>query len=145
MKQFIKETEIRWSDLDPNGHLRHSVYYDWGAYARVSFLNEQGLSPDRMMELHVGPVIFREECVFKREIRLGDTAAIQLELVSARRDFSRWTVRHFIYKNEAVLAAVLTLDGAWIDTLKRKLTIPPPEAVKVFSEMPLAEGFKWTD
>ncbi|MBO9619614.1 MAG: acyl-CoA thioesterase [Niabella sp.] len=145
MKQFIKKTEIRWSDLDPNGHLRHSVYYDWGAYARISFLNEQGLSPDRMMELHVGPVIFREECVFKREIRLGDMTAIQLELVSARRDFSRWTVRHLIYKNEAVLAAVLTLDGAWIDTLKRKLTLPPPEAVKVFSEMPLTEDFIWTD
>lgn len=145
MKEFQKKTEIRWSDLDPNGHLRHSVYYDWGAYARISFLNEQGLPPDRMMELHVGPVIFREECVFKKEIRLGDDVAIQLEMVSARRDFTRWTVRHLIYKNEAVLAAVLTLDGAWIDTLKRKLTIPPLEAVRVFSEMPLAGDFKWTD
>ena len=40
MKDFIKEIQVRWSDLDPNFHLRHSVYYDWGAYCRIEFLEQ---------------------------------------------------------------------------------------------------------
>ena len=40
MDVYSKKVEIRWSDLDPNFHLRHSVYYDWGAYTRISFLSE---------------------------------------------------------------------------------------------------------
>ena len=30
---YTKPVEIRWSDLDPNFHLRHSVYYDYGVTA----------------------------------------------------------------------------------------------------------------
>ena len=142
---FRKQVEIRWSDLDPNGHLRHSVYYDYGAYARIQFLMEQGLPPHRLMELHTGPVIFREECIFRKELLPGDTVTIGLELLHTRRDFSRWSVQHFIYKNGETVAAALTLDGAWIDTLQRKLTIPPREVAAAFGNMPLAADFKWTD
>lgn len=38
MEKFIQEIQLRWSDLDPNFHLRHSVYYDWGAFCRIEFL-----------------------------------------------------------------------------------------------------------
>ena len=31
MASFIKEISFRWSDLDPNFHVRHSAYYDFGA------------------------------------------------------------------------------------------------------------------
>lgn len=50
MEQFSKEIQIRWSDLDPNFHLRHSVYYDWGAWCRVEFLNEFGLTAEVMTQ-----------------------------------------------------------------------------------------------
>ena len=44
MKKFIKEIQLRWSDLDPNFHLRHSIYYDWGAFCRIEFLREFDLT-----------------------------------------------------------------------------------------------------
>lgn len=56
MQQYILPVQIRWSDLDANAHLRHSVYYDWGSYCRIAFLNEQGLSTTNMHELHIGPI-----------------------------------------------------------------------------------------
>ena len=46
--------QIRWSGLDPNYHLRHSVYYDWAALCRISFLNEKGLTMPVMQRLRVG-------------------------------------------------------------------------------------------
>jgi acyl-CoA thioester hydrolase len=145
MEKFVKDLQVRWSDLDPNFHLRHSVYYDWGAFCRIEFLSRFQLDPSLMQQLHFGPIIFREECIFKREIRFGDHVTIDLKLAKSRRDYSRWTIQHLIMKNEEILSAVLTLDGAWIDTVARKLTIPPAQAASVFSQMPAAEDFQWTD
>ena len=145
MEKFIKEIQVRWSDLDPNFHLRHSVYFDWGAFCRIDFLKAFDLSPNLMKELHFGPVVFREECVFKKEIRDGDKITIDLTLLKARKDFSRWTIRHHIIKNEDVLSAVLTVEGAWMNTVERKLTIPPQPVGNVFSEMPIDEHFQWLE
>src|SRR6202451_1009142 len=127
MNEYLKPIDIRWADLDPNFHLRHSVYYDYGAYCRVSFLEENGLTNRLMQELHIGPILFREEAVFRREIRLGDVLKIDLEVLKSRKDFSRWTIRHQFIKEENTLAAVVTVEGAWINTLARKLATPPIE------------------
>jgi acyl-CoA thioester hydrolase len=145
MEKFSLSVQIRWSDLDPNFHLRHSVYYDWGAMSRVEFLSKHGLTADVMQQLHFGPIIFREECVFKREIRLGDPVTINIELQKSKRDFSRWTIQHHVMKNYDTLSAIITIDGAWLDTAKRKLALPPPEATAVFSAMPTGGDFQWID
>jgi acyl-CoA thioester hydrolase len=145
MERFIKEIQLRWSDLDPNFHLRHSVYYDWGAFCRIEFLKEFGLTANVMQQLHFGPILFREECIFKREIRDGDKITIDLTLLKARKDYSRWSIRHTIVKNTNIISAILTVDGAWINTKERKLAMPPPEAEKVFSQMPVDENFQWLD
>ena len=145
MDRFIREIQLRWSDLDPNFHLRHSVYYDWGAFCRIEFLNQYQLTTRVMQRLHFGPIIFREECIFKKEIRDGDRITIDLSLLKARRDYSRWSIQHTITKNEKHISAIITVDGAWMDTIHRKLTLPPPEAEKVFREMPLDENFQWLD
>ena len=96
-----------------------------------------------MHQQHFGPILFREECVFKKEIRLEDKVIIDLKLVNARKDSSRWTMQHQIFKNDEILAAVITLDGAWIDTLQRKLLVPPPEVLQSFVLGPKVEGFAW--
>ena len=145
MEQFIKDVQLRWSDLDPNFHLRHSVYYDWGAMCRVEFLEKYNLNTETMQHLQIGPILFREECVFKREIRSGDKITIDLSLLKSRKDFSRWSIQHIIRKNEEIISAILTVDGAWLNTEERKLAIPPVEAKNVFSEMPFHENFQWTD
>ncbi len=145
MKEFIKEVEVRWSDLDPNVHLRHSVYYDWGAFCRVAFFQQYRLTFETMAQLRIGPILFREECVFRKEIRLGDIVTIDLKLVKAKRDFSRWTIQHTITKNGDAVAAILTVDGAWLDVARRKLATPPHEVVETFSHMVKKEDFQWVD
>lgn len=143
MDSYIKKIELRWADLDPNFHLRHSVYYDYGAYARISFLEEHGLTARVMGELNFGPILFREECVFRKEIRLGDAISIDLQLLKARQDQGRWSIQHRIFKNGDILAAVLTVEGAWINTIHRKLAVPPEDIAKVFNDMPRSEQFEW--
>src|SRR5438445_6115804 len=119
MDLYVKPVEVRWSDLDPNFHLRHSVYYDYCAFTRISFLEEHGLTISFMTKHHFGPILFREECVFRKEIRLGDTVSIDMQLLKARPDQSRWSIQHRIMKNGDEVAAIVTVDGAWINTVER--------------------------
>ena len=143
MEVFRTAVQVRWSDLDPNFHLRHSVYYDWGAMCRVEFLNKYGLSGDEMTRLKFGPILFREECIFRREVRSGDEVFINLQLIKSRKDFSRWSIQHQIIKNGDVVSAVLTVDGAWMSMVERKLATPPHEVFEVFDKMPRSENFEW--
>lgn len=143
MENFSRELQVRWSDLDPNFHLRHSVYYDWGAFCRVEFLNSFGLTAVVMQQLRFGPILFREECVFRKEIRSGDAVSIDLKITKSRKDFSRWSIQHHIFKNQTVLAAVLSVDGAWLNVVERKLASPPEQVYHVFNQMPKAEHFEW--
>ena len=143
MNQFNTSVEVRWADLDPNFHVRHSIYYDYGAYCRIQFLAAHGITAQFMHQHHFGPILFREECVFKKEITLADKITIDLKLVKARKDGSRFTMQHQIFKNNEIVAAIITLDAAWIDTVKRKLTLPPAEALHTLELSPKTEGFEW--
>ena len=144
MTEFNRIIQLRWSDLDPNFHIRHSVYYDWGAFCRIEFLNEFGLTSQVMQQLQFGPILFREECVFRKEIRLGDEININLHILWSKKDFSRWSIRHQITKDGGNNCALLVVDGAWLDVSKRKLASPPVKVHEVFSQMPKAESFEWT-
>jgi acyl-CoA thioester hydrolase len=143
MEKFTQAIEVRWSDLDPNFHLRHSVYYDYAAFCRIAFFEKGGLPTHTMQEMQFGPILFREEAVFRKEIRMGEELYIDLQLTKSRKDFSRWSIRHHLIKNREILAAVITVDGAWINTALRKLATPPGRLVELFLEMPKSEDFEW--
>ncbi|MFT3911230.1 MAG: acyl-CoA thioesterase [Ferruginibacter sp.] len=141
MEQYTKKIEVRWADLDPNFHMLHSKYYDLGAYCRMSYLVEYGITPAFLKQNHIGPIIFREECIFKREINFGDEISINVKMQKVNHDASRWTMVHEIWKNGDTLAALITCDGAWMDTKLRKLAIPGKEIFKVFEEAPRTNDF----
>ncbi|MND75580.1 hypothetical protein D3C80_672060 [compost metagenome] len=96
-----------------------------------------------MIEKHFGPVLFREEAVFRKEIRSGDKLAINVKLQKLREDHSRFTMIHEIKREDGTLCAKITVDGAWMDTHLRKLTAPPEEVVQMTDAMPKAEDFEW--
>ena len=145
MSEFIYRPEIRWADLDPNFHVRHSVYYDWGASCRVEFLKSQQVTTALMKELLFGPILFREEAIFRKEIHSGDHLTMNLTLLSSRRDGSRWSFRHRIMKQGEILCATLTVDGAWLDMRNRKLFAPPQIVLDMFEHTPTDPEFSWQE
>jgi acyl-CoA thioester hydrolase len=143
MSPFSKIISIRWSDIDPNFHLRHSAYYDFGAQQRIEVIESLGITLRLMQEQNFGPILFREECVFKKEIRLSDAITIHAKLASRNADASRWTIQHEFVSADNKVCAILTLDGAWLDTRKRKLLSPIPQLViDAFDAFPKTENFK---
>ena len=140
--KYLKQVEIRWSDLDPNFHLRHSVYYDFGAYCRIAFLAEHGITLAVMLQHAIGPVLFREECSFKKEIKFGGSISVDLKLDRVSHDFSKWTMVHGIWKNNETLAATISIDGAWMNTSLRKITAPPELFKPAFEAIPKTDNFR---
>jgi len=145
MERFSLPIQVRWSDIDQNRHLRHSAYYDYGATVRISCFSEHGLTNLKFEELRIGPILFREEAVFKREIKFEDRVTVDMEMTKAVKDFSRWSIRHRFYKEEGTLAAILNMDGAWIDLNKRKLAIPDGYVQTIFNDFPKSSDFTWMD
>ena len=99
MNKFIIPIQIRWTDIDANRHMRHSAYYDFGAIARMNFFVSHGLTTTHFEEMKVGIILFREEAIFKREIVYEDHISVDIEMTKASNDFSRWSLRHRLYKN----------------------------------------------
>lgn len=143
--KYLKQVEIGWSDLDPNSHILHSKYYDYGAYSRMYFLYENGMTPAYMASHHIGPILFREEAVFRKELSFGDNLIVSMEMVKCNKDMSRWSMRHQLYKNENILAAVISIEGAWINTIERKSALPPATLQHIFDSAPKAKDFTIVD
>jgi acyl-CoA thioester hydrolase len=143
MNQFVLPLNLRWSDIDANRHLRHSVYYDFAAAMRVSILVKQGLTTSKMEELQIGPVLFREEAIFKREILLEDKLTIDAQVIRSTEDFGRFSIRHQIKKEDDTIAAVINVDIAWIDLQKRRLAVPPEAVRHIFEAWPKSPDFEW--
>jgi acyl-CoA thioester hydrolase len=142
MINYTLPIQIRWADIDANNHLRHSVYFDYAAAMRINLLSNHGLTTKKLDEFRIGPILFREEILFKKEVRLEDSLTLDVEVVKATANFSRWSIRHNYYKNEDILCAVLNIDGAWLDLDKRKLAEPNGTIIQAFEQFPKPADFE---
>jgi len=141
MKNIYYEGHVLWSQIDANRHLRHSAYADFGAQARLNLLNSIGLDDTIFSELNIGPILFREELLYYREIMAGDKVFVTCEMTRARADGSRFSFRHEIFRSDLIKAAVINIDGAWIDLNKRKLISLPDEINLKFNTIPKSIDF----
>jgi acyl-CoA thioester hydrolase len=64
-------------------------------------------------------------------------------LYQCRRDYSRWSVEHQILINNETIAAVVRVDGAFIDTYARKLVVPKELLQSMMDKLPKSEQFIW--
>jgi hypothetical protein len=110
---------------------------------RIECFSQHGLTNLKFEELHIGPILFREEAVFKREIKFEDRVTIDMVVTKATPDFARWSIRHHFYKEDGTLSAIINLDGAWIDIVLRKLAVPDEYVRKIFDDFPKDKTFEW--
>jgi acyl-CoA thioester hydrolase len=141
MDNVFYEGQVIWSQLDANQHMRHSAYADVAAQARLNMLEGLGSMPTKLFDLKIGPVLFKEELNYLREISINDYIKVTCEVTSSRADGSRWSFRHEVYRGDGIKAAVILVQGAWIDTVKRKLTPLPLELSQLFIKAPKSADY----
>lgn len=134
--------KTRWADFDPNNHLRHTAYNDYAAESRVRFFNDNGFSLLEFNEFNIGPILFKEETDFYREIRLGEDITVEIRLKGISKNGDRFKFQHKIIKQDGVIAAVIEIYGAWMDLKTRKLTNPPKEILSTFDHLEKTVDFE---
>lgn len=144
MNEYVKSFELRWADVDANFHVSHSKYYELGAHCRMSFLIDCGMTTELMKELKTGPILFREECIFRKEIHASEMVYVNMMLSKCKRNGSRWSARHELKKANGTIAAIINADLAWIDLDKRKLATPAL-AASVIEQLPKTHDFVYLD
>ena len=132
----------RWADFDPNNHMRHTAYNDYAAESRVRLFSAYGLSLRELNKLNIGPVLFKEETSFFREIVLGDNLTVEVLLKGVSELGERFKFLHKIYRGDGVLAAEIEIYAAWLDLSKRKLTTPPETVCQALNKLDKAENFE---
>jgi acyl-CoA thioester hydrolase len=141
MENVFYEGKVMWSQIDANMHLRHSAYADFAAQARLEILTKLGFDADLLEKLKIGPILFREELIYMREVRPSDTIQVTCEMTQCRKDGSRWSFSQGLYRGDGVQAAQINVQGAWVDMTKRKLTALPPEWAVKFMDIPKTKDF----
>jgi acyl-CoA thioester hydrolase len=71
MDAYSRTYEIRWSDIDANGHVNYAAYIDAAGDLRYQFFIEHGFPPEKFKELGVGPIYTAIHAQFLREVRMG--------------------------------------------------------------------------
>lgn len=138
---YQHEFEVRWADLDPNGHMRHTAYMDCAAQARVGFLKDCGFTLERFRTLGIGPVLFREETQYLHEVRANERLRVTSEVAGISPNRKHWRIRHRIYKSDGELACIVEVQGAWLDLRARKIAVPPPELIQAMEKVPRTEDY----
>lgn len=132
MAVFKKEYEIKWSDIDPNKHVRHSVYGDYATDVRMSFFAQHGYTFQEFEKLGFGPILLSEETEYYREVHLGDSLIIDFYLSGLSEDETRFRITHHVYKKgDEKPCTKITLQGGWLNLKQRKLTRPPEELMTI--------------
>ena len=139
---FSVSFKTKWADFDANRHMRHTAYNDYAAETRVRYFKKQGYTVNNFSEDGFGPILFKEETSFFKEIHMGEDITIDLTLKAVSRKSERWKLQHNVFNEAGKLAATINVYGAWIDLEKRKLAIPSEKFHNLFLDLNKTEDFE---
>jgi YbgC/YbaW family acyl-CoA thioester hydrolase len=98
----VTELKVRFHELDPNGHVNHSVYLGYLETARIELLESLGFTPMSLAERGVHLVIVEVDIRFRRPAIAGDLLTIETGIRELKRASSWWHQR--ITRDGAVIA-----------------------------------------
>jgi acyl-CoA thioester hydrolase len=142
MDEYTGTYEIRWSDLDANGHVNYAAYIDAAGDLRYRFFSEHGFPPERFEQLGVGPIYTAIQAQFVREVRMGETITISFSLAGLSAQGGRWKVHHNVFKANGKKAVSIDIEGAILNLTTRKPVAPTPELFQTFNLVPRTRDFE---
>jgi acyl-CoA thioester hydrolase len=138
-QKFERVFEVRLADIDQNGHLHNTGYFDYAAHARFMFFQERGVDARWLARENIGIMLLSEQIEYRRETFFGQSLTVTFQLTGMTADMSRWRVFHTFLHEDGTVAATLSSYGAWVDTKRRKIVAPPQEAASLLEEIRSAE------
>ena len=139
---FSQRFSVRWADLDANAHMKNTAYMEYAIQVRFAYFNHHGFSAQEFAKRQFGPVIFREEIAYFKEVYMLEEIDITMLLGGISHDASRFVLVNEIFKSDGQKVASIRTEGAWFDLKTRKLTALPPELSQILLNLKHAEDFR---
>ena len=139
---YLKEFEVRWSDVDANRHLANSAYINFMSHTRMRYLLELGFDQRAMAQHRIGPVVFYEHMYYFKEVFPGRPIRVSLEIMGMSPDGRFFEFHHNFYDAKGRNVAHCEMMGAWISLETRKLTGLPEALLQKFQHIQKPDDFR---
>jgi len=134
MKNFKKKYQVKWSDVDPNKHLRGSAYLDFTDHTRVDFMESNGITLDILAGMNIGFVITNTNMQFKREVLMNEIISVDYHIDYFSDDYKKYGATHQVFKENGKLACLIKIEGFWIDLTSRRIATPPDALIRLIKD-----------
>ena len=124
---FWAEVEVRWGDMDAQGHVNNAVYFTYCETARIKLLRSIGVQ-GRSGGAAQGPTLVTTSCDFKQQVRYPTTLdiGVRVERVGQRSfELSYGMFRQGTDEFVAVARSV----NAWVDFAQER-AVPLPDELR---------------
>ncbi|MDP5230449.1 MAG: acyl-CoA thioesterase [Cellulophaga sp.] len=139
---YLKEFEIRWSDVDANRHLANSAYLNFMSHTRMAFLMQLGFDQKTLAQHELGPVVFYEHIYYFKEAFPGRPVKVSMEIMGMSEDGKFFEFHHNFYDHKGNNFAHCEMMGAWMDLKTRSLTGLSDTFLTLFKSAAKGDGFK---
>lgn len=142
MNEFEKTFHVGWANVDFNGHLGNTSFLNLAVDVRMFYFAENGFSIREFQRRRFGPVIFKDEIEYYKEMYLLDKIRITFRSSGLSEDVSKFRIRNEFFREDGKLSARLTTTGGWLDLEKRKLIVPPEDLAGAMRNLAGTDDFE---
>lgn len=123
--RFFHPIEIRYADIDPQGHVNNATYFTYMEQARAEYLKHLGLWDGKDFSA-IGIILAEASCTFKEPIQYGES--IRVGLQTAKLGNKSLELHYSIqdFSDGREMATGRTIQVAY--DYRKKVSIPIPES-----------------
>jgi acyl-CoA thioester hydrolase len=129
--KFLHPTEVRYGDLDPQGHVNNAKFLTYFEQARVHYLLQLGLFHKDRSFMEIGLIVADIHITYHAPVQWGDP--IQTGVRTARIGGKSMTIEQVVVNGETgqVLAKGTVIMVGFDYTAQKSIRIPTEWRVKI--------------
>lgn len=127
--KFSTSLDVRYSDLDAQGHLNHARYFSFMEQARFNYMLEVGLWKQEQGFAGVGQIVASATCDYKRPAQLGDEVRVWVR--TTRLGQKSLEMDYLLMVDEVPIATGSTVQVAYDYAAGQSMPLPDSWRVKI--------------
>lgn len=121
--KYWKTIEVRWGDMDAQGHVNNTVYFTYCESARVELIRKTGYK-GKQAGLAEGPALVSTSCDFKRQVVYPATLDVGVRVERIGRRSFEMSYGIFAHGTDQLVASARSVN-AWVEyAAERAVELP---------------------
>lgn len=121
--RFWKKIEVRWGDMDAQGHVNNTVYFTYCESTRVELLRKIGFR-GKQADSECGPTLVHASCDFKKQVVFPATIDVGVRVEKIGQRSIRLVYGIFLHGTDQLVASAVSVN-AWVNyAAERAVEIP---------------------